>query len=441
MDLLELTELLRQGEGEKIEFKTNADTSVGKVVCAFLNTDGGKVVIGVADNGRIVGCAKDTEEKIANLISAIYPRPSVKIEKLEVEKKKVITIFAHQSDKLHSFGNIGYIRIGSTTRELQLDEVIEKAAESLLIRFDEAQCLEATESDLSKEILNTYLQRRREVRAVQEPRANDKTLWEMARAMNKQSITNAGILFFCNYPEKFHPQAQVRFIEFRGVDMQETLEEKNFSGNIWRVSDDVSAFLEKKIPYETRLKNFEKITSSRFPLEALREAINNALIHRNYFESADIRIFLFNDRIEIINPGSFPPDVTPETPAHRPRNALLSQYFYDIGKIEKYGAGLIKMRQLCRENGYPGPVFQLKGRQTKVIFYFMPLKIREAIKETDEIGRKILEEINQGKNKSGQLLKIIPLARDSLVARLNKLIEKKVLVKKGKGRNTYYEFA
>lgn len=441
MDVILLMELIRKGEGEHLEFKRIAESAVGKTICAFLNTAGGQLIIGVDDKGNIIGCEHNAQDKILDFLSVIVPRPKVTIEKLSVEKRQIILITVPKSSRLHTFGNTAYLRMGSTTRELQLDEIVEKAAESLLLRFDEALCIDAKESDLSKDILHKYLDKRGEVRNVKPIRTGQKDIWEIVRASSKGHITNAGVMFFSDHPEKFHPQAQLRIIEFAGNDMQTVLEEQTLSGNLWSISDSVAAILEKKIVKEATIKGFERIVSTRFPLEALREAVNNALIHRNYFNRADIRIFIFSDRLEIINPGSFPPDVTPQFPAHRPRNPVLSQYFYDIGKIEKYGSGLLKMRQICREKGYPEPVFILSAGQTKVTFYFIPLKIREMMKDLDQTDQKIIEAI-KSKNgiKSGELMALVLLSRPSLVARLNKLLAKKIIQKSGKGRSVSYTF-
>jgi ATP-dependent DNA helicase RecG len=442
MNIIILTEVIKKGEGEHVEFKCTAESAVGKTMCAFLNTDGGQVFIGLDNKGNIVGCGQDTEEKISNYLSVIIPHPKIKLEKLVVEKRLIVAITVPKSDKLHTFGNTGYVRIGSTTRELQLDEIVEKAAESLLLRFDEALCIDAAESDLSIETLKKYLDKRDKMRGVKVPKAKQTAIWNMIRAISNKRVTNAGVIFFSDNPEKFHPHAQLRVIEFSNDDMKNVLDEKIFSGNLWRISDEVGEYLGKKVAMEAKIKGFDKTVSHSFPLEALREAINNALIHRNYFDRADIRIFLFPDKLEIVNPGSFPPDVTPQVPAHRPRNPVLSQYFYDIGKIEKYGSGLLKMRQTCLEEGYPEPEFVLTAGQTKVVFWFVPLMIRELRKELDPIDRKIIDIIQMKKVvSSGELLNQIRLSRPSLVARLGKLIAKKIITRSGNGRSVKYTLA
>ena len=102
-------------------------------------------------------------------------------------------------------------------------------------------------------------------------------------------------------------------------------------------------------------RSFQRDDKFEYPLNALREAIINALIHRDYQETADVRVFIFDNRVEIINPGTFPEGVSPDEPTHKPVNPTLSQFMFDIGFIERYGAGIRMMRRLCEEWGNKAP--------------------------------------------------------------------------------------
>jgi ATP-dependent DNA helicase RecG len=92
--------------------------------------------------------------------------------------------------------------------------------------------------------------------------------------------------------------------------------------------------------------SFQRIDKLEYPIKAIRECIINALIHRNYFEPADTRVAIYDDRIEIISPGTFPEGVTPEEPKHVPVNPILCQLMYDVGFIEKYGSGIYMINEL-----------------------------------------------------------------------------------------------
>ncbi len=111
-------------------------------------------------------------------------------------------------------------------------------------------------------------------------------------------------------------------------------------------------------------KSFRREDKFEYPLKALREAIVNALIHRNYFETGDVRVFIFDNRIEIINPGSFPEGGSPKNPRHKPVNEILCQLIYDIGLIEKYGSGIQMMKELSRSWGNKEPYYDLHPIET-----------------------------------------------------------------------------
>ncbi len=443
MQLNELFDIIRGGENEKVEFKEGISSSAGKTLAAFLNTSGGILLFGINDAGHIGGVKQnDPEKELGDIIAAIRPKPHMIIEKLRVGEVVVLIVHAPKSEKLHTYGGTGYVRIGSTTRELELNEIVEKAGEFLLLRFDEAPCPLAQLTDVSAEIVEDYFRRRFESRNVKIPKTKYKQTLAMIGVISKEHITNGGVLFFTLSPQRFHPQAVVRIVEFSGSTMGETLSEKRLSGNLLALIDETYTTLSSIIRREATTRDFSKIISKSFPLEAIQEAVINALIHRNYFDPADVRIFVFSDRMEIINPGSFPPDVTAEHPVHKPRNPLLSQYVYDIGYIEKYGSGIIKMKELCLKNGYPQPEFLLSGRQTKVTFWFMPLKIRTALPDLDDTNRRILDYLLKKKSaNSTELVSLSGLSKNSTVDRLNFLIAKGLLSKSGKGKATTYSLA
>lgn len=441
MKINEILNYIKAGENETIEFKESIDPKIGKTITAFLNTKGGMVFIGVRDNGDIIGLTKkDIEKNIGDMVGAINPRPQVHIQRTKIGNDEIVIINVSKSEKIHTYGNIGYVRIGSTTRELELNEIIEKAGEFLLLRFDESPCISATKETLSKDLVQKYLETRSTARNIKIPDQNYEKVLSMLGAVNKGRITNAGVLFFSKNPQYFYPQANLRLVEFLDQDMHNTLNETTINGSVWEIIDNIYEKLKSIIKRESTTKEFKKVISPSFPIEALQEAVINALIHRNYFEQSDIRVFVFSDRIEIINPGSFPPDVSLDHPTHKPRNRLLSQYVYDLGYIEKYGSGITKMQDLCKKNGYPAPEFFLESRQTKVVFYFLPLKFRMIVKELDEKDKTIFDYLLKKKfAKTHEVVDLLKISKNSVVERLNKLIEKDLIKRSGRGKSIIYE--
>ena len=171
----------------------------------------------------------------------------------------------------------------------------------------------------------------------------------------------------------------------------------------------------------------------------------NALIHRNYSETGDVRVFIFDDRVEIINPGTFPNGVTPKKPKHKPVNEILSQLVYDVGLIEKYGSGIKMMNELSKKWGNKEPYYKLHPIETKIIF-------ESQIKESTYVEEDVLEGLNDRQRKAVEYIKekkiitnreyrkINSVSNRIAFEELSNLIGAGIIVKKGEGRSIYYVF-
>jgi len=174
------------------------------------------------------------------------------------------------------------------------------------------------------------------------------------------------------------------------------------------------------------------------------ESIINALIHRNYFEPADTRVAIFDDRVEVISPGSFPKGVTPEKPKHVPVNPILCQLMYDVGFIEKYGSGIYMINELCEEWGIPKPEYNLSEVETKVIFRSSGKAI--VINEIEKIGVELNERqreglkiiFERGKITNTDYAKMFKISRNTATNDLSGLIRKGLIKRVGRGRGSYY---
>ena len=159
--------------------------------------------------------------------------------------------------------------------------------------------------------------------------------------------------------------------KFKGNEViNPTLDSVTCEGTLPEILELSEDFIRKNIRLlGTRTeKSFRREDKFEYPIKALREAIVNALIHRNYFETGDVRVFIFDNRIEITNPGTFPKGVTPKRPEHKPVNDILCQLIFDIGQIEKYGSGIKMMKSLSKEWGNKEPYYELSPISSKIIF-------------------------------------------------------------------------
>ncbi len=263
----------------------------------------------------------------------------------------------------------------------------------------------------------------------------------------KIKLTNAGILFFAKNPQRFILQSQLRLARFAGNELtRDFLDRLDCSGAIWEQIEQAEDFIRKNIRlfgFRTGF-SFGRIDKMEYPMKAIREGVINALIHRNYYEPADTRVMIFDDRIEIVNPGSFPEGVTPEKPRHIPVNPALCQLMYDVGFIEKYGTGIYMIKELCEEYGIPGPEYEISDVETKLVFRSGGKAV--IISEIEKLGVKLNERqgnalkyaFREGFITNKIYREINKVSDETSRKELADIVEKGLLNITGKGRGVKY---
>jgi len=456
----ELKYLLKEKENVELKFSLSLVNEVIECISAFANTNGGKIVVGIDNAGKIVGVevGKGTIENLANRIAQnTDPKIHPKIKMEETDSKKIIIIEVKESlDKLVLAFGRPFKRVGKSTVKMSKDEyerlILEKHREKL--QFDKQICEEARLEDIDKHKVNWYLRKREEIRKVKKPK--DMSYEELLinigavqRVDSKIIPTNAGILFFGKYPKRFFIQSQLRVAKFKGIKViHPVIDRLDSSNTLWEMVEEAEEFIRKNIrllSFRTE-KSFMREDKFEYPIRALREAIINALIHRDYRETSDTRVFIFDNRIEVMNPGTFPKEVTPERPIHKAINPILCSLMYDIGFIEKYGSGIYMMKELCRKWENEEPRYELHPVETKIIF-------ESQIKESTviELEGKILEGINKRQKKAvehvrkkgiikrEEYIKINKVSHTTASSELRDLVEKSIFKKTGKGKYLRYE--
>ncbi|MCK5773018.1 MAG: DUF977 family protein [Thermoplasmata archaeon] len=436
MNITDLLRTILEGENGHVEFKRSITKESAKDIVAFLNTLGGMILYGVDDDGSIIGIDGPIAPEKA--VEGIEPNPfnKVEYEKMNIEDKTIIIARVSKSQRMYMYRKTVYMRMGTMNKPLSIEDILEKASESLLLRFDEMGNNKASIDDLERELVDDYFVKRSEYRNVDIPETDLEQKLQVIGAVTDRNLdrrpTNAGVLFFCKYPQRYLLQAVLRVSFFRSHDMMDSTDNRIFEGPLPEVVEQACAFIDHHIPLLSKLEsgNISRTTRKAYPLMAVREALVNALTHRNYFDSADVRVFIFPDSMEITNPGGFPPGVTPDRPIHKPRNPLVSQYFFDLGYIEKYGMGLKRMKQACMEFGLSKPEFVLREAETKVIFF---------ASGSDDIHSRILSRVDQeGQITSRDIVNMFGVSRDTANRYLHKILNAGQLRRVGKGRSVKY---
>ena len=453
METIDLKQCIAHGENPTTEFKESFDQEAIETAAAFANTDGGTILIGVSDRREIRGITigQETLRDVSNRISqATEPRVVLEIESVDIEEKSVLLVhIAETSIKPVSVRGRCYKRVGNSNRAMSPQEIAQMHLQSVGQTWDQLLVTSAGIDDIDKKKVEWYLTRRETIRNVAKPQ--DMSLTALLRNINgisdEETPTHAGILCFGKYPQRFFQNAQLRVVRFKGTSVTHpVIDRLDCSGALWEMVNAAEEFIRKNIrllSFRTS-KSFQRDDKFEYPLDALREAIINALIHRNYQKHSDVRVFIFDTRVEIINPGTFPEGVSPDAPIHEPVNPVLSQFMYDVGFIERYGSGIKMMQRLCREWGNKEPRYELHPLETKVIFD-SPIQETTFI-EIDDISEQLNERQKNAFSyvqRHGQItrkeyVEINHVSNTTAYEELKDMMDKSLLDMSGKGRGTKY---
>jgi ATP-dependent DNA helicase RecG len=455
--MMNMAETIKSGESETTEFKTSLAEwrDVVETISAFSNKNGGTIFIGVGDTCEIVGTdtGKNTIEVLANQIKqnvdpVVYP--SIRVENMGKKQVIVVDVAEHEQKPVFAFGR-AVIRVGKSNQKLGYEGIRNLAINTSKVYWDGRACVDADLEDIDEEKVKWFLNTRFTRRKVAIP--SQMRFEEMvmnigcAKRINKEvQPTNAGVIFFCKYSQRFIP-LRILCARFKGVDLSRTtLDSLDCSGTLVEMLEQTEEFIRRNMRlfgFRTAF-SFRRIDKLEYPIEALREAVLNALVHRDCEAPSDIRVFIFDDRIEITNPGSFPCGTTPENPLHIPRNPMLCQLMRDVGYIEKYGTGIYFMKDVCEEWGIPEPEFIVSDIETKVIFRSGGKAV--VISEIENLGvelndrqRNALKYAFMKGFINNQIYREINGVSDETSRQeLSQLVEKGLLKIKGKGRSTKY---
>jgi ATP-dependent DNA helicase RecG len=399
----EFEQLISQGEGQRLELKRSlAELETGvRTVAAFANTEGGHLLFGVRDSGEIVGVTvgQTTRERVVNMIRdntdpVLYPS----VEYVEVQGITVIVVAVEESDnKPHLAFGRAYRRVGAVDVQMTRDEYERLLLQRRQVEFDRQPVEAATYADLDEAKLAWYVRQRAERRGVRAPATSPRetliNLGALVEEGGELVPTKGGLLFFGRDPQRFIPHSEVRIARFKGTTMGHFIDNADLRGTLPEMIDEAERFIRRNTRVAAKVVGFKRREVTEYPYEAVREAICNAVCHRDYFmDGSTVRIMVFDDRIEVNSPGSLPPGVTVENidRKHVLRNKFIANYLYDIYYIEKWGTGITKMRRLMREHGLAEPVFEDLGSFFAVTFYGPGERILDLIPEEGIVDLKEL---------------------------------------------------
>ena len=247
---------------------------------------------------------------------------------------------------------------------------------------------------------------------------------------------------FGKNPQKFFAQAETRCARFKGTEPLEFIDMKIFRGTIIDQRDDAVGFVKEHIKLSAKIVGTERVEQWEYPIEAIREAITNAICHRDYDTTSNIQVRIFDDRIEFWGCGRLPEPLTINDlkKKHRsiPRNRLIADNFFLIKYIEQWGTGTNRIIDQCRTYDLPEPIFEeIAG---DLVVTFRKYHVTENImKELPERQKKIVEFMQKHKKITRkECIEILGLVRATANRELSELQRKKLILKIEKGKHTHY---
>lgn len=379
---LALRQLIAGGETNIVELKRASPrpTEMAERLCGMANAQGGIIIVGVEDADlEIVGVP---ESRIALTIDVMLRaarqiEPKLLLEPPEPEiyvldgKRLVVATVPPNRGPLYQSSGVCWIRRGTYTVPLSVAEMLELANDRGLVSWERQPAWKATMEDINMERVRAYLSQRSE-RSHSSGRLAD--LGNVLVGLDCATIrgggeivpTNAGVLFFGYEPQRHILQSDVVCVLFRDEQgVGGYIDRRNVTGTIQELIDEAEAFLNRYVAVGARIEGWKRIDLPEYPIEALREALVNAVIHRDYSRSGEsIRIFYFTDRVEVHSPGLLLPGITVEQMergevASKLRNPVLANLLKDVpGYMERLGSGIRFMLSETKRLKLPPPEFR-----------------------------------------------------------------------------------
>ena len=412
-------------------------------MAAFATTKGGIVRIGIGPKGENVGVqlGKGTLEDLSNKIkqNTDPPQyPSITVEGPEESAIIMIRVEESPIKPVWAFGR-PLKRVGRTNQHLSR-EGAQRMVEATTWRTWDALPSESFHlKEVSKEYIRDFQKR------VGQSQIPVQTLLKNLSLMtNDGRPCNGVVLLFGKNPQQFFPEAQVKCARFAGTTSVRFLDEMTIEGNLFSQMENALKFVARNTQREIRITGKpERETIPEYPEAAIREAVINAICHRDYSAVGTIQVRIYEDRLEVWNPGTLPPSLTIESLYREhpslPRNPKIALAFYRARLIEHWGTGTLRMAEACDRLGVKLEFLSESG-------FFMVRLVKPEIRippptelKLNERQRKALDYTSKhGQITNRDYQKLCDISRRQALKDLNELVKKGLLIKDGEGRAVRY---
>ena len=437
--------IIKEGEGLTVEFKEKYTPKIDRDLVALANTRGRFVFLGVNDEGQVIG-EKLTNRMKADILSlARNCEPHITIPKISQISKVVVIEVSEGDEKPYSCSSGYFRRLDAVTQKMTHKEVGLLFKNANVISFEERLCRDVSWNDISREKIKTFFKEA----GISTGEINPQDILASLNLATKDGIKNAGVLFFAREPRRHIGQCETILVSFKGTKRLDIIDRKDVQDDLWTQYQEAMIFLKRHLSVRTEIKGLDRKDFYEIPLEALREAVANAIIHRDYsVRGTSIMVEVYDDRVIIKNPGGFPAGMSQDKLGDLSvrRNELIADIFARMHRVERIGSGFKRIRESMASAGLPFPKISSNG------FFFIEF---ERSKKTgakriglgEKLGVKlgeneaeILRILAENKNTtSKQLSVIIGISTTAVENNIAKLKKKGILNRIGPDKGGYWE--
>ena len=368
-------------ESEQIEFKQRFTRNIGYTLSAFANTRGGCIYLGVDDVGQVTGVEDINKIKsdMQHLISNCQPSIAVTMHKETPTNKSILVVKVQEGDnKPYTYSDTCFIRDGASTRKMRPAEIIAAAEQSERIKFDTIACKKFNyQQHFDADKLQQFLKK-----AELPPFSNDKEIVEKLDNLDvlvesghktRPVFNNAGVLFFAKDLHKIFPHAEVACASYKNDEKTFIVDAEQFNDDLLTNVERAMQFLKNnlRLEYHIIAGQLQRQELLEIPPEALREALINAVTHRDYLhDGTNVTVEIYTDRVEISNMGTLPKGLDKKDFGKKsvPRNRLVADLMHRAKYIERFGMGIGKIKRLVKNAALPAVKFDYSGNFFTVTF-------------------------------------------------------------------------
>lgn len=444
---IDLSLLNEHSESETLELKESFDSKTLETIGAFANSSGGTILVGVRDDGHVTGIKLGTntlEEWAQKMQSKIQPRFFPSVRKRTYQTRTVVEINVDRSNSPITVDGRFIKRVGRTNQMMGPDEIKQRLFASSGTSWDAQIVADATIDDLDPDAIAQYISLVKETGRRPLGKEGTYEILEKLELVQNGRPTRAAILLLGKKPMKFFLSALVQLGRFKSLTR--IIDTKLLEGNILEQIDEAMIWFEQRLETEfiitgkpTRDEKWE------YPLLAIREALTNAICHREYDALSNTQVRLYDDRLEIWNPGSLLMPLTPEQLLKEHpsllRNPQLAHCLFYAGFIERWGGGTIRIAELTKDAGLAVPEFISAPGEFRIILRKQKYSatILEAMDLSQRQAAAVLHAQKAGRITNREYQETWSVSKSTATRELLELMEKGLLVRHGRtGKSTYY---